>query len=193
MAGEHSEIPFDVSCRFDGNLRDIPNSPHEMQKAIDWLQQKLMMAPHGSQTYGKTLSSIGVFLRILEKLGDSEIVLKEAVRVFKRLGDTLNQTVAEIRLANTIHWLRRYDEADEMFRQLIERTQGDPTLHGYLDFAHQHAGKCKMDQGHFDAAIFHFERALEIRGARGAFDLISSTQLALDEARRRKARLQKQR
>ena len=54
-----------------------------------------------------------------------------------------------------------------------------------MDFAYQHAGKNKFDQGKYTEALNLFQKALEIRFIKNDRELIDSTQLALKITRKK--------
>ncbi|MEV0677267.1 hypothetical protein AB0I60_12190 [Actinosynnema sp. NPDC050436] len=78
---------------------------------------------------------------------------------------------AHLRLAHVWQWQGRYAEADAEYARWFDGP--------VADFAHQHAGKSRYDQGDWRGAQEHFRQALD---AREDEDLRASSALALDAA-----------
>src|SRR5690606_24362032 len=125
--------------------------------------------------------------RMLGKLAEAERALATALALAVELEDERLQVANRLRLAHVYHWQRNFERADRLLADLIELCKREPELAVYLDFAYQHAGKCKFDQEQYTAAQRFFTRALAIRQQKGDLDLIASTQHALDTTRRRMA------
>ncbi len=90
-----------------------------------------------------------------------------------------------IRLAHVYQWQKDYRSSEELFKEVITSCQRNSDLASYLDFAYQHAGKCKFDQQQYEAARYYFEQALSLRVRKADQSLIDSTQLAINAVTRR--------
>ena len=130
--------------------------------------------------------------RLLGYLGEADRVLgrydaavarhAEALELARSLGDRRLEVASEIRLGEAYRYRGDLATAERLFRDaLVACAQSD--LAAYADFALQHLGKCRLDQGHVAEAIECFERALALRRATGDPALIASTEQALALAR----------
>jgi len=127
-------------------------------------------------------------LRLLGRLDEAEAEASAALAQARRDGSPRDELGALIRLAHVVQWQRRWEEADRLFAEAIERAErlGDDL---YTAFALQHAGRNHIDQGRLDKAIESFENALALRVAVDApEDQLSSTREALQVARARLSR-----
>jgi tetratricopeptide (TPR) repeat protein len=178
------EIPFNVSVYFDDDLRDVPNNAVEMRQALIFLQSQLRNdgeTNHQIQLFGL----IGSYARILQDFVVAQQALMLAVELSEQIGDRQLKTANQIRLAHVYQWQQDYKISEALFEEVIENCQHDPSLASYLDFAYQHAGKCKFDQQQYEAAQSYFERALLLRHVKGKHSLVDSTQLAIDTVNHR--------
>ncbi|GAB4189021.1 MAG: hypothetical protein Fur006_29980 [Coleofasciculaceae cyanobacterium] len=180
-------IPFDVSFHFDEQLREIPNAPDEMQRAVDFLLAQVNEAKTNLHQQVYFYGLIGVYARILGDFPLAHTALTTAIALSEELEDELLKAVNQLRLAHLYQWQQQYTLSDRLFRELLVRCVSNPNLEPYLDFVFQHAGKSKFDQGRYATAQKYFQRALAIRLSKGDSSLIESTQFALKIAQRQGA------
>lgn len=176
------QIPFDVSYHFDEHLRDIPNNYDDMRLAVNWLLCEMENSPDVSLQQ-QLMGLIGVYSRMLGDLNTAHDYLQQALLLSEQLDDERSKTVTRIRLAHVYQWQKQYTMCDRLFAEEIHRCQTQPILKPYLDFAYQHAGKSKYDQGDYQTAYQYFLQALAIRQQKGNTELINSTHLALEKTR----------
>lgn len=177
-------IPFDISYYIDDNLRDVPNSPTQMQQAIDFLQSEFNnINDIHRQIYLAGL--IGGYARMLHNFQTAEQALITALKLCNRLKDEKLKIANSIRLAHLYQWQQQYKLSEDLFDKVLIQCKTNPKVKSYLDFAYQHLGKCKFDQNKYQQAQFYFERALELRQQKGDSSLIDSTQLALNIVKQR--------
>lgn len=172
-------IPFDVSFHFNEQLREIPNSPEQMQRAVDFLQLQLENTTNNLRQQLYLYSVIGVYARILGNFQLAYTALTNAIALSEQLNDECLKMINELRLAHLYQWQQRYALSDRLFQELLERCSSNPKLEQYLDLVYQHAGKLKFDQGQYELAQHYFEQALALRWRKGDRRLIKSTQFAL--------------
>lgn len=172
-------IPFDVSFHFDERLREIPNAPDEMQRAVDFLLAQVNEAKKNLHQQLYFYGLIGVYARILGDFPLAYNALTTAIALSEELEDESLKAVNQLRLAHLYQWQQQYTLSDRLFRELLVRCVSNPNLEPYLDFVFQHAGKSKFDQGRYATAQKYFQRALTIRLSKGDPTLIESTQFAL--------------
>ena len=68
-------IPFDVSYHFDDNLRDVPNSPIQMQQAVRFLKSQFDSSLHDIDRQIYLAGLIGVYSRMLYDFSTAEQAL----------------------------------------------------------------------------------------------------------------------
>jgi tetratricopeptide (TPR) repeat protein len=173
-------IPFDVSYQFDENLHDIPNSPVQMQQAVQFLQSQFENNCHNLCQQINIAGLIGVYARMLHDFQTAQQALTIALELCDRLGDKRLKLANSIRLAHVYQWQQQYELSEALFDEILIQCKSNPDLESYLDFAYQHLGKCKFDRAKYEAAQYYFCKALELRQQKGDRSLIDSTQLALN-------------
>ncbi|MDP9364014.1 MAG: tetratricopeptide repeat protein [Chloroflexota bacterium] len=177
--------PPDVSYRFDKRLREVPNDPAGMARAVAEIEARLAAGVSDPGERMRALGTLGGYRRILGRLDEAEATLREAVALARQTGNERTLLANEIRLAHVLQWQERFAEADALFVAAVARCKASPELTGLLSFALQHAGKSLFDQGRDAEAAERFAHALSLREAEGDPDLIASSRLALVAARAR--------
>jgi tetratricopeptide (TPR) repeat protein len=139
-------------------LHEIPDHPEELGA---WLAAQ---TPDSYESW----SQVGTAARLLRRLDEAERACTTAL--------TFKRTIAgRLRLAHVLQWQGRFDEANAEFDRILP--ESGPVLH----FAHQHAGKCRYDEGEWALALAHFHESLRLRQG-GDEGLIASAALAVDAA-----------
>ena len=172
------EIPFDASYHIGEDLRERPNDATQMRYALSWLQSQLE-AETDSYRHIKLLGLMGSYARILKLLSIAQQHISEAIEQSRIIQDSRLETINRIRLAHIYHWQEHYLESEALFEKAIASCQRSAELSEYLDFAYQHAGKCKYDQRQYEAALSYFEEARSLRIKKADLSLINSTQYAI--------------
>lgn len=178
-------LPFDTSIHFDDNLRDIANSPNEMKQAVVFLKSLLLNNDLNVSQRLQIIGLIGVYSRILCDFKTARIFLTEAIILSKQCDNQKSQISNQIRLAHVYQWERNYAVSDKMFSNAVSLCDKNPQFKPCLDFAYQHAGKNKFDQGKYIEAHDFFQKALQLRLIKNNQELIESNQLALQTVRQR--------
>lgn len=173
------EIPFDVSYYIGEDLRDIPNDATQMRHALSWLCSQLEEEIDSDRQI-RLLGLMGSYARMLRQLPTARQYISEAIEQARAIRDSRLETINRIRLAHICHWQERYAESEALFEEAIVSCQRSAELSEYLDFAYQHAGKCKYDQQQYEAALAYFEKARSLRMKKADSSLISSTQYAIN-------------
>lgn len=173
-----SDIPFNVGFHFDENLREVPDDPAEMAKAIDFLlrTRKSVEDPELVRIYGW----LSVFSRILGDLEPAHWFTVEAISIANEIGDMKSRVQNRIRLASVYQWQSNYNMADLIYESVVLQCELEEDVQQYLDFALQHFGKSLFEQGRYRDAAERFQQALDIRLASGNEELIASSRYALD-------------
>ncbi|HWO68836.1 MAG TPA: hypothetical protein VNO31_53285 [Umezawaea sp.] len=137
-------------------LHEIPDHPAELAA---WLDRQ---APEDYRSW----TLVGQAARLLRRLDQAEHALSRALAIEPT-------TAARLRHAHVLQWQGRFAEAGAEF-DLCLSEPGD-----LLHYAHQHAGKCRYDEGRWDLALAHFRESLRLRTDP---DLVTSAALAVDAA-----------
>lgn len=139
-------------------LHEVPDHPAELAA---WLNRQ---TPDDYRSW----TAVGQAARLLRRLDQAEHALSRALA----LNDT---AAARLRFAHVLQWQGRFAEANAEFDRCV-REAGD-----FRHFAHQHAGKCRYDEGRWGLALGHFQESLHLR-ANADEDLVVSAALAVDAA-----------
>jgi tetratricopeptide (TPR) repeat protein len=140
--------------RLQGEIRDAPDETGELLARGDLVD----------------------LLRITGPLDDALDEANAAVDRADIVGTAAQQHLARLRLARVHQWRGDFVDSNPIYTELLAAaTQFGPVIEA---FTRQHAGENDYDQGHWDDAVGHFTRALEIR-----------TDLELDDADRSRAAL----
>lgn len=175
-------IPYDVSVHFDENLRDVADSREGMEQAARYNEERLRSDTMSAREKIRLLGITGVYRRILGDLQKAQEHLEQALSSAREVGDEKLALVNTLRLAHVYQWLRQYAASDSLFRSVLVQCETNQEFSSYLDFACQHYGKSKFDQGLYGEAAGLFERALQLRQSKGDAELIESSLLALRTA-----------
>ena len=178
-----NSIPFNLKCKYGSDLREIPEYPGGFKKSIKYLEAKVKTT-NDPEEKGKILSTLGVLKRIMRHPDDSLPLLEEASAIFEKCGNRKLSLINEVRLAVTLQFLGRHEEAETKFGAVEEYVKSNPRHKGLLDFIYQHRGKNEFDQGNYEKAMEAFKMALELRRAKGRQELIGSTNFAINVTRK---------
>jgi HTH-type transcriptional regulator, pleiotropic regulator of extracellular virulence genes len=167
---------------FDERLREVPADREALERAVAAADKRLAAtsAVGDDQARLRLLGYLGNAERVLGNHPQAIAHLREALRLAEHLGDRGSKAAALIRLGEAHRCADEFEEAERLLREAAEATRGLP-LH---DFALQHLGKCLTDQARFDDAIRSLSEALLLRQKKSDSELIASTELALERARR---------
>lgn len=182
-----ADIPYNTSFHINDDLRDVPDDPEDMARAIAFLDDRLRIEQSDAERRS-LFGLIGVLSRMTGDLDRAESALQSALRLAIDEHDRAAIVQSQIRLAHVFQWQQRFVEADTLYVATIEMCSSDDALGHYLDFALQHYGKSLFDQRSYEAASRAFEKALHLRCASGNNELIASSRQALDAARARSPR-----
>lgn len=173
-----------TAYHFDEDLRDVPTYPSDLLKHVEKLQQEYKFLKNPTDQI-RVLGELGVYLRQLMKLDESERILEQALQLVNQyqLGIKL-EAQQKIRLAHVFQWKKDFIKSTQMFSNIIEFCRNNTELNVYYTFALQHAGKNLFDQGQFKEALLHFNEALSLRIKNNyPQDQIDSTKLAIKGTR----------
>ena len=175
------------NLKFNNNLREIVDNKADYEKVIDGLNSKLDSSTTEEQI--TILGSMGVMLRIINKLSESEVALNSALNLARELRLSDKIFITTIRLAHVYQWKKEFKKSEELFLS-VEHTLEDNNINPALKAAYyQHYGKLKFDQELYQIALDLFRTSLKIRLEIGApHNLIESSQQAITETEKRIAK-----
>ncbi|PRY46175.1 tetratricopeptide repeat protein [Umezawaea tangerina] len=137
-------------------LHEVPDHPAELAA---WLDRQ---RPDDYRSW----SMVGLAARLLRRLDQAEDAMDRALAI-------RSTTAARLRRAHVLQWQGRFAEAYAEFETCLADA-GE-----FRDYVHQHAGKCRYDEGKWDLALDHFRAALRLRTDP---DLVASATVAVDAA-----------
>ncbi len=176
------KIPYNMEYEVDHSLREVPKDQTSMPNEIQFLINESLDKTGVDKA--RLLSRIGVYQRICGELERSLTNLIEAKSLMRRYGNLRLNTVTNLRIAQTLQFLQRFDESEQLFSKLGQEIQNDEELKDLLDFVYQHHGKLYFEQKKFNEALQLFHKALQLRKLKNEQELINSTLLAIEVTKR---------
>lgn len=176
------DIPFNMNTQMNDELRDIPVDTAQMRQGLKWLSEQLKTVEPHSLEEASLLTLRGGFARVVMDLDEAITDLTKAHHLFEVNAKPLHAISTQIRLAHALHWKEKYVQAFEHFKSLLQSCRSGEAMR-YLDFVHQHYGKCLLDAGRLEEGLEHLLLAHAIRVQKGDLALISSTEQAILFAR----------
>lgn len=175
---------FNIQTRIEKNLRDLAVHPSQMLQACFSIQNYLkssLSLSEGPLGKAKWLAQLGTLQRILENLEDAEKSHKECLQLLlANQGSSDKVLAAKIRLAHVYQRQKRFSLSNELFVNALAELKNSANQ-VLFSFGLQHQGKNLFDQGLFQEALEHFQRALEIRKKLQNQELTESSELAINE------------
>lgn len=181
-----SDIPFNMNFSYGDDLREVPEDSEQMRKGLDWLQDKVVeLGPDDSKKAAVLLAQIGGYARIMGDFELSEKCYLDAIKAFEDLKASEQVFATKLRLAVTFQYQRKFSKSTEIYEKAIKimRSSKSASVRNYLDFAIQHFGKQKFEQGFFSEALDYFMEAYELRIVKGDLDLVASTEFAINKTK----------
>ena len=179
------DLPPPPPYRMDPHTLGEIVDPDLFQRSIAALQRLLAGGGLDPDVELALRARLGGELRVLGRYDEALLVLRRAVILADRLGDTGRAHTARIRLAHAHQGRGEYATSTAMFERLLSGIDELPT--DLVCFTLQHAGKNLFDQCRYAEAEQLFAEALRLREAIGAPpDQIESSRAALTETRRRR-------
>lgn len=181
-----SDIPYNMKFSYGDDLREVPEDSEQMRKGLDWLQDKIIeLAPDDTKKAAVLLAQIGGYARIMGDFDLSEKCYHDAIKSFESLKATEQVFATKLRLAVTYQFQKKFTKSTEIYEKAIKimRSSKSPAVRNYLDFALQHFGKQKFEQGFFQEALDFFMETYELRIVKGDLDLVASTEFAINKTK----------
>lgn len=175
-----SELRYNTDTYFNDNLLEIPVDTDEMSKAAEFLTAEYFKSENP-----ECAGLAGAMHRILGNFEKAEQLILSAIKLCQKSSNLRGSIRNKIRLAHVLQSLRRYEESDKIFEEVIKDCVRNSELEGLADFAYQHYGKSLFDRHKYDSAMKIFHYALELRYRKGNLDLVNSTALAIAAVEKR--------
>lgn len=174
------ELGYNIETYFDNNLVEIPVDADEMSKAAVFLTAEYLKSESP-----ECAGLAGTLHRILGNLETAEQLLLSAIKSSEKSFNLRGSIRNKIRLAHVLQCLKRYEESDKIFEDVIESCMQNSELEGLVDFAYQHYGKSLFERNRYEEALKMFHSALELRNRKGDSELVNSAMLAIVIVERR--------
>jgi len=170
---------------FDERLREVPADRPAIAAAARAALAALAEARAAEDRAAvlRLLGYLGEARRVLGQHDGAVAALEEALALAGELGEARAEVANAIRLAEAHKYRGDLELAETMLRDILARVRAEGMTR-YEDFALQHLGKCRLDQGDAVEAMAYLEAALALRREKGDPGLIASTEQALARARR---------
>lgn len=179
-------MKFDLpTYHFDSNLREVPDDLDKWKTSAVLLQETMDLTD-SSNEYLSLLENLGFVLRVLGRLEEAEIKLKEALELSADHPNPLKLVQNMLRLAHVYQWQERFKEAEKLLAEVKTLMKNSSLADGLKATFHQHYGKLLFDQQKYKLAQEQFAKALEIRESiKAPQDQIASSRLALEQTLKR--------
>lgn len=167
-----------MSYLIGDDLKEKPENLEEFKKGIAFWKESLGRT-NDIKDKAKLHSKIGVHLRIVGHLNESLKYLNKAKQTFESFPISNSFIINEIRIAQTLQFLKRFDEATELYLNIENLVKPRSEFSSLLHFVYQHQGKNYFDQQNFHLAKNCIKKALKIRQQINNKDWIASSVFAL--------------
>lgn len=175
---------FNLNYKFNSKLRPVMEDPESVNRYISFLQERLTIVkpdqPEADKIQVKLLGEIGAYAKDIGKVDLSLQTLQKSLNIIEEKNLGLRQWATHtLRYADALRYKKEFLAAETGFRSVLTMIGRHPELRDFEDFAWQHLGKLKFDEGQLKAATECFEKAKEIRVKKGIKELLESTEYAL--------------
>jgi tetratricopeptide (TPR) repeat protein len=177
---------LELLSRYDDRGRQVPADVAAISAAAATAADRLESAESVGETTAALvlLGYLGVAHRLLGETKEATRLLRCALAMARSAGNKRAEAIMLIRLGEALRYGGDLDAAEPHYREAVVIVRANLGSLAILeDFAFQHLGKCRMEQGDTVEAVSCLERALELRRAKGDPSLIASTESALSLAR----------
>lgn len=179
------DIPYNIDFTFDDNLREVPENPEDMLRAIDYLEIRLIEESQDDYERMRLSGLVGTLYLIIGDYEMAEEHIHTAITSSNNLRDRQAQLRNLLRLAQVYQYRKQFELADRIFKQVIQAyeanrdTPRNSIFMADLDMAYQQYGKCLFDQGDYEIALHMFEKALSLQQDKPDKSSMLSTQHAI--------------
>ena len=186
--GAITDFPYNMNYNYGEDLKEVPEDAVAMKKGVDWLQGKIDELDESEKVQQTILlSQLSGFARIVGDLDLAENSLVQALEILKEFKREDQIFAMNLRLAIVHQYRQSFTKAEDIYTSSLKAIEsgGDKKLKKYYDFVLQHYGKLRFDQGLYKEALDLFMRAYEERIIKGDLDLLSSTEFAIAQTRKK--------
>jgi tetratricopeptide (TPR) repeat protein len=175
---------FNLNYKYGANLKPIMEDKESVKAYISFLQDRLQKIKPGQDAADKItvklLGEIGTYAKNVGKLDLALSSLEKSLDIIndKNLGIGL-WAANTLRYGDALRFKNDFLGAETAFRSVLEMIDRHPQIADYEDFAWQHLGKLKYDEGDLKSALEFLEKAKVIREKKGIKELLDSTNQAL--------------
>lgn len=175
-----SEIPFNMDSIYDESFIERPANIDEMKKGVDFILSKIT-DDEDEATRAAYHSLAGHFLRVLNKLDDSEGHLINAFDIYKLNKMAAPAFMAKYRLIHVYLYQRRFSKVDDEVKKCLEiiKKSSDSSIKSLKANILFLYGQSKMWQKEISEASRYFNLALENYVVKGEVTMINLCQKAL--------------
>lgn len=161
---------FNLGSIVDANLREVPEDPSEMSKGVAALKEKADTEKDMGKK-GLILAKAGILNRCLGNFDESETLLTESFKLLKESDKKAEAYDVRIRLSVTQVYQGKYEEAEKIFNDIIEKANAKQPPEEGLNKLKEQAliglGKSKFEQNMIPAGIRNYTEAAELKLERG--------------------------
>lgn len=182
------EIPFNMEITYSDDLREVPESPDQMRKGLEWLKEKIPTSGEGDpKELGALLSLTAGYARIMGDLDYAEECASKALEIFEGLKKPEFILMMKLRLAVIAQYRKSYIKSGDTFNKAIDymRKSSNDSIKRHLEFALQNYGVQKFEQGFYRDAFELFSEAHSLRIVKGDVRLVKASEKAMNETRKR--------
>ena len=165
-------------------LRDVPEDRASMQAYVDFLEERVKVIDiHEGEAYRAAVKLYGEIGAYAKMLGRPEIAIAALTKSLKIIDDKKMSVsvwaIHTLRYGDALRYNNDALGAETSFRSVIEMADRFSELKDLEDFAWQHLGKLKFEEGDVSGAMDCLNKAKAIRAKKGVKELIDNTDSAL--------------
>lgn len=165
---------------FSDDLQDYPENPTDLKKFVE-IEKNEIKKLTGEEKY-KRLSRLAVQARQLRNYEEAHVFFKEASQFFE-INSPKMEMINYLRWADNFRFEKKFAEAWTLLKK-AENTLLKNNFVDYQDFYLQHLGKLYFDKNDYKEALSCFEKTLLLRKKKKNPELISSTEFAIEIAKK---------
>jgi len=175
-----ADIPFNMTIEIDKDFKERPEDLDEMKKGIDHILEALSSEENRAKK-AALHSLAGKYLRIVNRLEESEDQIVHAFETFRELDLNVPAVIAKFRLGLTYLYQGNYTKSDNFLKKVLEicSRSKDEHLVRLLDHVYFTLGLSKMWQKSSEEANPFFNECLELRLLKGDLGLIEICEKAI--------------
>lgn len=176
------EIPYNMKFFINNELNETPENLEEMKKGVSWLKDKSEEVDQND--LGKKanlLSQLAGYARIIGDYSLSEESFNMTIKILEDLGNPELVFFNKLRMAVLYQNTKNLTKSSEIYLKAIKFIRGSKSkkVKNYLDFALHNYGKQLFEQKRYQEAMELFVEAHEVKIGKGDINSIKATELAM--------------